>query len=72
MIVRILAVSCLLAGSATLLLPQKAENDDVILRAMRDELDRSRQLRQISSVQFFVAQLHEVHACLNPSTRVCR
>lgn len=47
MIARTLAVSCLLAASATLLLPQKQENDDTILRAMRDELDRSRELRAI-------------------------
>ncbi|HVP00474.1 MAG TPA: metallopeptidase TldD-related protein [Bryobacteraceae bacterium] len=44
MIRRLLAVSALLAASAALLLPQKA-GDDPILRAMRDELDRSRQLR---------------------------
>jgi hypothetical protein len=47
MIARILTVSCLLAASATLLLPQKPENDDVILRAMRDELERSRDLRAV-------------------------
>jgi predicted Zn-dependent protease len=46
MIPRILAVSALLAASAAVLLPQKAD-DDVILRAMRDELDRSRQLRVV-------------------------
>jgi len=48
MIARSLAVPSLLAASATLLLPQKtssADDSDVILRAMRDELDRSRQLR---------------------------
>lgn len=44
MIRRILAVSSLLAASAAFLLPQKAD-DDVILRAMRDEMERSRQLR---------------------------
>jgi predicted Zn-dependent protease len=44
---RFLALTFLLAASATLLLPQKQENDDVILRAMRDELDRSRELRAI-------------------------
>jgi len=52
MIIRILAVSGLLACSATLLLPQKSDalsgNDDVILRAMRDELERSRELRVVS------------------------
>jgi TldD protein len=48
MIVRILAVSSLLAASATVLLPQKpAGDDDVLLRAMRDELDRSRELRVV-------------------------
>ena len=48
MIARILAVSTLLAVSATVLLPQKpAGDDDVILRAMRDELDRSRELRVV-------------------------
>jgi hypothetical protein len=46
MITRLLAVSGLLAVSATLLLPQKSD-DDVILRAMRDELDRSRDLRAV-------------------------
>lgn len=46
MTTRLLAVGCLLAASATLLLPQKQE-DDVILRAMRDELERSRQLRMV-------------------------
>ncbi len=40
------ALICLLAASATIILPQKQE-DDVILRAMRDELERSRQLRQV-------------------------
>ncbi len=47
MIARFLAASLLLAGSATLLLPQKADNDDVILRAMRDEMERSRELRVV-------------------------
>jgi TldD protein len=47
MIARILTISCLLAASASLLLPQKPENDDVILRAMRDELERSRDLRAV-------------------------
>jgi hypothetical protein len=47
MITRVLAISCLLAASAAILLPQKPENDDVILRAMRDELERSRQLRMV-------------------------
>ncbi|HTB13770.1 MAG TPA: metallopeptidase TldD-related protein [Bryobacteraceae bacterium] len=42
---RLLALTVLLAASATLLLPQKPDSDDVILRAMRDELDRSRELR---------------------------
>ena len=42
-------MSCLLGASATLLLPQKPDpaDDDVILRAMRDELERSRQLRAV-------------------------
>jgi TldD protein len=44
---RIFTLISLLAASATLLLPQKQENDDPILRAMRDELDRSRELRAI-------------------------
>jgi TldD protein len=49
---RILAVITLLAASATLLLPQKASSDksgddDAILRAMRDELERSRELRVV-------------------------
>lgn len=43
---RLLAVSCLLAATASVLLPQK-QDDDVILRAMRDELERSRQLRMV-------------------------
>ncbi len=47
MITRTLALTALLAASAAVLLPQKQENDDVILRAMRDELDRSRQLRVV-------------------------
>ncbi len=46
MIRRIFAVTLLLAATAALLLPQKA-GDDPILRAMRDELDRSRQLRVV-------------------------
>jgi hypothetical protein len=46
MITRSLAVVTLLAASAALLLPQKkTDDDDVILRAMRDELERSRELR---------------------------
>jgi TldD protein len=47
MTARILAVTLLLASSATLLLPQKSTDDDVILRAMQDELERSRQLRMV-------------------------
>lgn len=43
---KLLAVVSLLAASASVLLPQKAD-DDVILRAMRDELDRSRELRVV-------------------------
>jgi TldD protein len=46
MIARALAIASLLAASAALLLPQKSD-DDVILRAMRDELARSRELRVI-------------------------
>lgn len=46
MIARILSITCLLAASTALLYPQKAD-DDVILRAMRDELERSRQLRAV-------------------------
>jgi TldD protein len=45
---RFLALTTLLLASAALLLPQKKSNDDdVILRAMRDELERSRQLRAV-------------------------
>jgi TldD protein len=45
----LVAVSFLLVASASLLLPQKPDpaSDDVILRAMRDELDRSRELRAV-------------------------
>ncbi len=43
---RFLALASLLAASATLLLPQK-QDDDTILRAMQDELDRSRELRAV-------------------------
>jgi TldD protein len=47
MITRTLAVSALLLASAALLLPQNNGNDDPILRAMRDELARSRELRVV-------------------------
>jgi hypothetical protein len=47
MITRVLAVCCLLGASATVLLPQKADSDDVVLRAMREELERSKQLRMV-------------------------
>jgi hypothetical protein len=48
MMTRALAISSLLLASAALLLPQKkSDDDDVILRAMRDELNRSRELRVI-------------------------
>lgn len=48
MIARFLAVCTLLAASAAVLLPQKkTDDDDVILRAMRDELERSRELRVV-------------------------
>ncbi len=47
MIARALAVTTLLAASAALLLPQKTADDDPILRAMRDELERSRELRAV-------------------------
>jgi TldD protein len=43
---RFLALAPLLAASATLLFPQK-QDDDTILRAMQDELDRSRELRAV-------------------------
>jgi TldD protein len=62
---RILAVAALLAASATILLPQKkSDDDDVILRAMRDELDRSRELRVVGggddSPYFFSFDLSDV------------
>ncbi len=50
MIARSLAILSLLAASAAVLLPQKPSekaDDDVMLRAMRDELDRSRDLRVV-------------------------
>jgi TldD protein len=48
MLARALAISSLLLASTALLLPQKkSDDDDVILRAMRDELNRSRELRVI-------------------------
>jgi TldD protein len=48
MIARSFTVVALLAASAAVLLPQKkADDDDVILRAMRDELERSRELRVV-------------------------
>jgi hypothetical protein len=47
MITRLVAIAGLLAASAAILLPQKPQNDDVILRAMRDELERSRELRVV-------------------------
>ncbi len=66
MIARFLAVSALLAASAVVLLPQKRSgDDDVILRAMRDELDRSRELRVIGggddSPYFFSFDLSDVN-----------
>ena len=47
MIARCLAVLTLLAASAAVLLPQKPPADDVILRAMHDELERSVALRVV-------------------------
>ena len=48
MIARSLTVVALLAASAAVLLPQKkSDDDDVVLRAMRDELERSRELRVV-------------------------
>jgi hypothetical protein len=47
MIARTLAVLSLLAASAAVLLPQKPPADDVILRAMHDELERSVALRVV-------------------------
>ena len=48
MIARSLTVVALLAASAAVLLPQKkTDDDDVVLRAMRDELERSRELRVV-------------------------
>lgn len=47
MIARALAVTTLLALTAAVLLPQKNVDDDPILRAMRDELERSRELRAV-------------------------
>jgi TldD protein len=62
---RLLALTALLAGSATLLLPQKPDSDDVILRAMRDELDRSRELRIVGggddSPYYFSYYLTDTH-----------
>jgi TldD protein len=45
---RALAIAAALAASAALLIPQSAGDDDTVLRAMRDELDRSRQLRVVA------------------------
>ena len=63
MIARSLAVTTLLAASAAVLLPQKSD-DDVILRAMRDELDHSRELRVVGggddSPYFFSYDLTDV------------
>lgn len=42
---RVLALLACGAGAALVALPQSASDDDMILKAMRDELDRSRQLR---------------------------
>ena len=47
MIRRLLAIATALAGSAVFLIPQTAGDDDTLLRAMRDELARSRQLRVV-------------------------
>jgi len=48
MMTRALTISSLLLASAALLLPQKkSDDDDVMLRAMREELNRSRELRVI-------------------------
>ncbi|HEV1285463.1 MAG TPA: metallopeptidase TldD-related protein [Bryobacteraceae bacterium] len=48
MIARSLTVVALLAASAAVLLPQKkTDDDDVVLRAMREELERSRELRVV-------------------------
>ena len=45
---RPLTIVALLAASAAVLLPQKkTDYDDVILRAMQDELERSRDLRVV-------------------------
>ncbi len=47
MIARCLAVLTLLAASAAVLFPQKPPADDVVLRAMHDELERSVALRVV-------------------------
>src|SRR6266852_1277709 len=47
MISRIVAIAAALAASAAFLIPQSTGDDDTILRAMKDELERSRQLRVI-------------------------
>jgi TldD protein len=44
---RIVTVAAALAISAALAIPQTSAEDDVILRAMHDELDRSKQLRVV-------------------------
>ncbi len=47
MIRHLLAIAAALAASAVFLIPQTAGDDDTLLRAMRDELARSRQLRVV-------------------------
>ena len=44
---RLCALIVTLAGAAGVVVPQTSAEDDVLLRAMRDELERSRQLRVV-------------------------
>ena len=47
MIRHAVAIATALAASAAFLISQSTGDDDTLLRAMRDELERSRQLRVI-------------------------
>lgn len=55
---RAMALAACLCGAALIAWPQNGSDDDTLLRAMRDELDRSRQLRIVGGgddVPYFIS-----------------
>ena len=64
MMIRAITVTALLCAAAFLARPQAKTDDDALMRAMRDELDRSRQLRIVGGgdeTPYFVGEIRRIN-----------